>query len=77
MAPSISYHADPEETAEAFVMDRMTPGEKAAYLLHLDDCESCSMVVEEQRVFIEAMRAAMRDLANKSGRNARNRAAQK
>ncbi len=68
MAPSTSFHADREETAESYVMGRMTLAEMASYGAHLETCPDCAAVLEEQRVFVEAMRAAMRQLAQKSRR---------
>jgi arginyl-tRNA--protein-N-Asp/Glu arginylyltransferase len=72
MAPSTTFHADPEEAAEAYVMERMASAEKAAYRLHLEHCQSCVTTVEEQRVFVEAMRSAMRELAEKRSQTAKN-----
>lgn len=69
MAPSITFHIDPDETAEAFVMGRMDAAELAAYREHLERCQSCATTVEEQRIFIEAMRGAMRELAAKRAKN--------
>ncbi len=66
MAPTTIFHADPEEMAEAYIMDRMTPADKTAYILHLEACPSCAAAVEEQRVFIEAMRSALREFAARS-----------
>jgi TPP-dependent indolepyruvate ferredoxin oxidoreductase alpha subunit len=77
MAPSITFHADPEETAEAYVMERMAPAEEAAYRAHLEGCRSCVAVVEEQRIFVESMRAAMRQLAQKRERKAKDRLAKR
>ncbi len=73
MAPSTTFHADPEEAAEAYVMERMAPAEQSAYRLHLENCPSCVTTVEEQRVFVGAMRAAMRELAEKRSQKAKNR----
>ncbi len=77
MAPSFTFHADPEEAAEAYVMERMAPAEKVAYGQHLESCRSCIAAVEEQRVFVEAMRAAMRELAEKGRPKSKNRPAAK
>jgi hypothetical protein len=54
--------ADPEETAEAFVMKRMDQREAAVYEEHLAHCQTCSKVVEMTRAFVQGMRDAGRQL---------------
>jgi hypothetical protein len=56
--------ADPEETAEAFVMKRMDPTEASAYEVHLAHCQACAKVVEATRAFVQAIRDAGRQLAD-------------
>jgi hypothetical protein len=56
--------ADPEETAEAFVMKRMDQREAAVYEEHLAHCQACSKVVEMTRAFVQGMRDASRQLAD-------------
>jgi hypothetical protein len=54
--------ADPEETAEVFVMKRMAPREVAVYEEHLAGCQACSEIVEVARAFVQGMRDASRQL---------------
>jgi anti-sigma factor RsiW len=56
--------ADPEETAEAFVMKRMDPSDASAYEEHLAHCQACAKIVEMTRAFVQAMRDAARQLAD-------------
>jgi hypothetical protein len=56
--------ADPLETAEDFVMERMDPQEAAAYAEHLARCQVCSKVVEMTRASVQGMRDASRQLVD-------------
>jgi hypothetical protein len=60
--------ADPEETAEAFVMKRMDPREVAVYEVHLAGCQACSEIVEMTRAFVQGMRDASRQRADDDGK---------
>jgi hypothetical protein len=60
----VTSSADPEETAEAFVMKRMNLREAAAYEEHLARCQACSKVVEMTRAFVQAMQDACRQFAD-------------
>ena len=49
---------DPTETAEAFVMRRMDPGETSLYLEHLAHCQTCAEIAQMTQDFVQAMRDA-------------------
>jgi len=55
-----AFHADPEESAEQYVMNRMPPDERAAYEAHLTACPACAEAAEEAEIFIAAIRHAGR-----------------
>jgi hypothetical protein len=56
--------ADPMETAEEFVVERMEPLESLKYEEHLARCGACSKVVEMTRAFVQGMREASRQPAD-------------
>jgi hypothetical protein len=66
MAPFPAFHSDPEETAEAFVMNRMRPSEAAAFKAHLVDCPDCSKKVQAAHAFVSAMHSAALDHVQKN-----------
>ena len=57
-----SFHADPEQTAEDYVMERLRPGEEAVFQQHLIQCRACTKTVAETREFVVAIRDAGRVL---------------
>ena len=65
MAPADAFHADPEESAEQYVMKTMPREQTAAYRAHLGDCPSCLRAVAEADVFVSAMREASHRLTVK------------
>ena len=52
------FHADSEETAETYIMERMRAPDLAAYERHLSTCAECTDCVERTRRFIAAITAA-------------------
>ena len=64
MVSTSDFHADPEEAAEQFVMNRMPPEDIAAYALHLEGCSICTQAVEEAERFVSVIRAAGLRLEN-------------
>ena len=58
-----SCPAEPEEAADAYLLDQMSPGEVAEFILHLARCSRCSQIVETTRAFIQALRDAAHDSA--------------
>jgi hypothetical protein len=57
-----SCPADPEEAADAYLLNRMSPGEVGEFELHLASCSRCSQIVETTRAFMQALRDAEHDL---------------
>ena len=58
-----SCPADPEEAADAYLLNRMSPGEVGEFEVHLASCSRCSQIVETTRAFIQALRDAADDSA--------------
>lgn len=65
MASLDAFHSDPEETAESYVMDRMTPEQAGYYESHLGECASCTRALEEAEAFVRAIAAAGRGMRAK------------
>jgi hypothetical protein len=61
---SNSCPPDPNEAAEAFVMNRMDPSEASVYQEHLAHCQSCAKVVKETRDYVQAIRSASREFVD-------------
>jgi hypothetical protein len=66
MAPFPTFHSDPEETAEEFVMRRMDPTDAVLYKAHLMDCNDCARKVRDAQAFAVAMHSAALDYVAKS-----------
>ncbi len=49
---------DPEETAEAYCRDRLSPEDAKAYEDHYLGCPHCLRMLETAQAFIRAMKAA-------------------
>ena len=58
MVSTSDLHADLEEAAEQFVMDRMPHEDRAAYAAHLEGCSMCAQAVADAERFVSVMRAA-------------------
>jgi anti-sigma factor RsiW len=64
---------DAEETAEAYVMNRLDPEAAASFQAHIESCPKCSKLTADTRAYVEAMRAAAEKLKSKRGRKPRKR----
>jgi hypothetical protein len=59
--------ANPEETAERYAMDRLSPNRTATFRLHIFTCKTCAARVKQTEILIQALRAAESEL-NKTGK---------
>ena len=57
--------ADPIETDEAFVLNRMDARDATVYHEHLALCKVCTERVEKTREFAQAIRSVSRELLNR------------
>ena len=48
----------PDETAEAYVLERLTKSEAAEFEEHYILCARCATVVQETALYLDAMKAA-------------------
>jgi anti-sigma factor RsiW len=53
---------DIEETAEAYLMNRLEPGEAEAFARHIETCPDCARTTEEAEEFLDSMRGAAKKL---------------
>ena len=59
--------ADPEEIAQAYVMDNLPKADVAAFEEHLLVCAGCRAAVEHADKYVKAMRQAARRLRVEQG----------
>jgi len=59
---------DPEEAAEARLLDRMPPEQAAAFDLHVAGCPGCAGILEQTRDYIQALRDASNSLASEDSK---------
>lgn len=62
MAQVVSFHREPETSAELYVMGRMAAHEAQAYEAHTSLCRSCRALLAQEQSFAVAMRAAAWEL---------------
>jgi hypothetical protein len=60
--------ANPEETAEGYIMQTLTAEEAVAFEDHYVGCNRCAMVLQKAAEYIEAMRAAAESVRDKPQR---------
>jgi hypothetical protein len=68
--PAAGLHhcpSDPDETAELFLLNRLSPVEAARYREHAVTCCACALTLWESQNFIADIREACRDLPQREG----------
>ena len=58
--------ADPDEVAEAFVMERLSPADISAFEEHVRQCDSCARALEDAGRYVRAMKVAAQRLRRAS-----------
>ena len=57
--------SDPEDVAEHFCMHTLPPADRDWFQQHVRDCQPCARVLKDTEIYVEAMRAAAREIRDK------------
>jgi anti-sigma factor RsiW len=58
---------DPEEVAELYCLDRLSPEDRQVFEEHYIGCPQCAEAVQKSQEYVDAMRDAARRIRRKGG----------
>jgi anti-sigma factor RsiW len=60
---------DPEDSAERYCMETLPPADREVFERHVQSCRACARILRDTKAYVEAMRAAAREIRARKGSN--------